>query len=209
MVTFSVLCFGITLPVCWARIHRVWPVIVLVTGFYCVYAVELYMRQPWFAPVSEFTNREGFGLIVRADSWVNSLKPDRRLLLWFDKTEARQGVFSGLASLYLHGWSMLNDHLPSLSAQDVDRLRGQTVLVMSWNESAFTRAQGELGQHGLAARNVHQGVVSNGPLTIHLILFDVQLASALVDVPRTQEGLRLEKANASVPRWPPFLQAPR
>jgi hypothetical protein len=87
----------------------------------------------WFAPKpgSLYTNAQGYRMIVEADAWLDQQLPNRRVLHWYDNHEEAGPIFTGLSSLYIDEWSLLNRRLPSLDPQEFDKVarEGNVVLV--------------------------------------------------------------------------------
>ncbi|MGA3241162.1 MAG: hypothetical protein ABSG03_33265 [Bryobacteraceae bacterium] len=163
------------------------------TLFMCSLQLTLQWRQGWFSksPGSDYTNKEGFRLILDADAWTNHVRSDRRMLVWYDQTEPRLGIISGLSSLYLWGWSLLNFHLPNLEPKDGDRIQALgDILIVSWNDDAISRAHASLKAIGWDVAGEQDTTIRNGHLALHLGFFDVISTTVNSSAVIQAEGLK-------------------
>jgi hypothetical protein len=162
---------------CIARFRRTLPVVFIGgTLLMCCVQLTFQSRQGWFSGAlgSDYTNKEGFRLILEADAWADRLRRDRRVLVWYNQTEPRVGIVGGLSSLYLWGWSLLNLHLPDLELKDNDRIQAYgDILVMSWNPDAVSRARRSLKAVGWDVTEERETTIRNGRLALNLGFFDV------------------------------------
>jgi hypothetical protein len=173
--TASLICLLITVPICVSKIRGLWPMIVFVLGLLILYAGMLTFpaMKGWFAG-EEPNNRQGFRIVLAADAWVNRLKNDRKLLWWSDAREPRQGIIYGITSLYLWGYTMLNEQFPELTSKDLQRLSDDsTVLVLSWKPIAMDEARAAFACHGLAIASENTTSVSKGSVSLQLGLFHI------------------------------------
>jgi hypothetical protein len=193
MITLSVVLLIATIPVCVSYLNRSWTLSILLTGVLIVYAAQLTLRprQGWFTGSGEFTNKEGFRLVLDADAWITQRQPDRKLLWWSDQREPRQGILFGVTSLYLWGWSLLNQTLPELPLKDAEKLSVQpTVLALSWNPASINGAREALAADGFSVVTEDTATIRNGALALNLGLFRLRRVRSLVDDLANKEGLR-------------------
>lgn len=150
-------------------------------------------RQGWFSASvgSDYTNKEGFRLIVQADAWADEIRRDRRVLVWYNQTEPRLGVFAGLSSLYLWGWSLLNVNLPDVDKKENERIQAYgDALLMTWDPDAIAKARQSLETVGWEVAREQETTITRGKLALHLGFFDL---SSTTDATRgliDREGLR-------------------
>jgi hypothetical protein len=162
---------------CIPRFPRTLPIaFVGGTLLMCCVQLTFHSRQGWFSksPGSDYTNKEAFRVILDADAWADHIRSDRRMSVWYNQTEPRLGIVSGLSSLYLWGWSLLNVNLPDLGPTDSGRIQaGPDILLMSWNADAISRAHASLKAIGWDVARERQTTIRNGRLALHLGFFDV------------------------------------
>jgi hypothetical protein len=152
---------------------------------------------------------------------------------WANQTEPRPGIIGGITSLYLWGWSVLSQELPSLSQKDTLALDARpTILVPTWTKDNLAKARETLTQRDLSIVREHMTSVRSGSLELYLGLYEVtpvdDLAAAIVsredltEVPNaltlqqisaTASSLSLERsANVRIasvaPRWAYLASAP-
>jgi hypothetical protein len=157
----------------------------------------------WFAPApgSDYTNKEGHRLILEADAWLQQQIPDRHLLLWYDASEHGGAIFTGLSSLYIDLWSLVNARMPLLSPEDLDRIHKEpNVVLVSWNRRKIDAAIQALQSKDWAVEKRIDNTVRRGSLELHMAL--VSLEPAALHQPGMQELtdlLRPEAIGASTP----------
>ncbi len=177
MYVLAALCFCVMLPAGVLSTKRSWPLAALLTGFFALYALQMTrsQMQGWFSPVFGVTNKDSFRLLLKADAWTDELKPGRRLLWWADNTEPYQGILGAVTSLYLWGWSILNQHFPQISQEDVAKLSQQhTLLVLSWKPDSLAKARAILTSRGLNIAAERDTVITQGPLALHMGAFFIR-----------------------------------
>ena len=174
-----------------------------VAGLLLVGSVQLSNENfsGWFAapPGSGYTNAQGYRLIVDADAWLDRQLPNRRLMHWFNNGEKGGPILTGLCSLYIDEWSLLNRQLPLLRAEDSERIDKEPNVVLA----SFDRQKIEDGVKTLRSAdwNIEKRIdntVRSGPLELHMAL--LSLEPAVLRRPGMQrfpDVLRLEAIQAS------------
>ncbi len=167
---------------------------VFLAGILLMGGIQLtfHSRQGWFShsPGSDYTNKQGFQLILDADAWADRIRPDRRVLVWYNQTEPRMGIIGGLSSLYLWGWSLLNVNLPDLVPKDAERIQPYgDILVMSWDTNAILKAQRSLESVGWEVSRERETTIRNGKLALHLGFLDVTSTKSENAAMISKEGL--------------------
>jgi hypothetical protein len=214
MWALSGICICATVIVCLTRPTQAWWVGVFTLGMFSVYALQLTLgqKQGWFnnpqlGAASDFTNKQAFRLVLDADAWVAQYKGDRKLVWWANNAEPRSGIIVGLTSLYLWGWSVLGQEMPSLSQKDILALDARpTVLVPTWRKDNLAKARETLTKLDLSIIREHTTSVLSGSLELYLGLYEVtpvaNLAAAIVSTEDLQEipnSLALEQISARAP----------
>ncbi len=163
------------------------------TAFLLVCGLQLALQnqQGWFGGWRGYTNKQGFNVIVAGDAWANQLRPDRQLLVWYDSHETKQDVLAGLSSLYLWGWTLVNNDLPKLPPSSIDRVgSGSDILVISTGPVANAKARSALNQAGFAITGDRETRVSDGPLALYLGLLNVFPKASRMEDLIGKEGLK-------------------
>jgi hypothetical protein len=84
------------------------------------------------------------------------------------------GVFAGLSSLYLWGWSLLNVNLPDVDKKENERIQAYgDALLMSWDPNAMIRARQSLKTLGWDVAEERETTITRGKLALHLGFFDL------------------------------------
>jgi hypothetical protein len=167
--------------------------IIFSSAFLLVCGVQLAYQnqQGWFRGTEGYSNKQAFETIIAADAWADRMRPDRRMLLWYNNREAKSGVLGGLSSLYLWGWSLINTSLPELQPADYDRIgSGSNILAISTLEGVTARARGALYTAGFAIDDNQETKVSDGGLTLHLEFFNAAPKAYRAEGIIAKEGLK-------------------
>jgi hypothetical protein len=164
----------------WKR--GVTPGIAFVGGLLFVGSMQLAFENHtgWFAraPGSNYSNAQGYGMILDADAWLDRKLPNRRVLHWYDGREKAAPIFNGLSSLYIDAWSMLNRQMPSLTPQDLDTIyREPNVALVSSNPQKIDGAIQTLRSADWEIEKRTDNTVRSGSMELHMALLSLEPAA--------------------------------
>ena len=141
------------------------------TGMVLVFSLQLAIGVDpgWFSGTSDYSNKQGFQMLLEGDAWIHQRRENRRLLFWYDENEPRQGIVVGLSSLFEWGYSLLNTRLPGLTADDRQKLAAQPHIVcVSWRPERLQEARSMLASSGLVLASWEETTIRSAGLQLHL-----------------------------------------
>jgi len=139
--------------------------------------IYLYFSQQ-YTSVNEGAHLGGARLIAELHQQIPS---GTRFLFWFRSSPnpmtSRDYKFESITSLYLWGWSLVNNHMPELNVEDINKIaktRAGFIVLLANNPAEFAQAVDSLSQHGLEPRVTEQHIIAEPGLRFHYLIVRLQ-----------------------------------
>lgn len=131
----------------------------------CVALALVNIANGYFRVADPDLAKRGFPAIVESVQAIQSAEPNGRLLFWYRSSEPSGSFFRSVASVYLWGYSIINERFPSLAegADTMQRPAPNTHLVLlSEDQNALQQADSVLNQIGLGTQLLAQTRIQEG-----------------------------------------------
>ncbi|MCW8133114.1 MAG: glycosyltransferase family 39 protein [Planctomycetota bacterium] len=159
-------------------------------------------------PKTAVPARDSYMLVVQAQDWVARESKDRKPLFWYGSSTPMKGHCISIASTFLWGFSLLNEKLPEVSSDDLQRIDPSVRIVVTTDCVENVKAAlDSLSARGIQCNIKSQTQLKLGEDEIFLALIDIFPTGVLTGSKNPSGEILLEQETLAVSHKANFLHS--
>lgn len=146
----------------------------------CLVVALVNISSEGFRVIDPDSARYGWAVIRQSVEAIRTIEPNGNMLFWYQADEPMVNFYRAVASIYLWGYTLLNEQFPALEGANNYRTltTKNQIVILSTGTAAFQKADAALRRIGFTAELVAERRIQGGPIGWNMIFVALELASS-------------------------------